>query len=185
MDFMVMKLSSHPIKLQSSLSLPCQQNWWYLISWNSHWDRPNSNKPTWNPRTAFILTLGVMLEITVEEFQWTNWKHTRSQDRSELPKKCQNFRGVGTSFTRWELPRGQNFLQILGATNNENQIKIWSNDLQTSWNWNQSFARKCSLCPKDPHKKIIYTDFTKLLKNTREVGFWDNSKFEVLVAWIQ
>ena len=111
--FMVMKLSSHPIKLQPSLSLPCQQNWWYLISWNSswnsHWDRPNSNKPTRNPRTAFILTLGVMLEITVEEFQWTNWKHTRSQDRSELPKKCRNIRGVGTSEGS-ELPsQGGNF----------------------------------------------------------------------------
>jgi len=39
---MMMKLSSHLMKLNPSLSLPCQQNWWYLISrnppWNPYWD---------------------------------------------------------------------------------------------------------------------------------------------------
>ena len=38
MSFMVMKLSSHPMKLHSSFFLPCQQNWWYLIIWNSSWN---------------------------------------------------------------------------------------------------------------------------------------------------
>ena len=38
MSFMVMKLSSHPMKLHPSLSFPCQQNWWYLMSWNPLWN---------------------------------------------------------------------------------------------------------------------------------------------------
>ena len=29
------KLFSHPMKLHPSLPLPCQQNWWYLMPWNS------------------------------------------------------------------------------------------------------------------------------------------------------
>ena len=41
---MMMKLSSHPMKLYHSLFLSCQQNWWYLMlwnsPWNSHWDWP-------------------------------------------------------------------------------------------------------------------------------------------------
>ena len=38
MSLMVMKLSSHPMKFHPSLSLPCQQNWWYLMSWNHSWN---------------------------------------------------------------------------------------------------------------------------------------------------
>ena len=38
MGFMVMKLSSHPMKLHPSLSLSCQPNWWYLMLWNPLWN---------------------------------------------------------------------------------------------------------------------------------------------------
>ena len=38
MNFMMMKLSSHLMKFYHSLSLPCQQNWWYLMSWNHSWN---------------------------------------------------------------------------------------------------------------------------------------------------
>ena len=33
MNFMMIKLPSHLMKLHHSLSLSCQQNWWYLIRW--------------------------------------------------------------------------------------------------------------------------------------------------------
>jgi len=38
MSFVVMKLSSHPMKLHPSHFLSRQQNWWYLMSWNFPWN---------------------------------------------------------------------------------------------------------------------------------------------------
>ena len=68
-SFMVMKFSTHPMKLHHSLSLPCQQKWWYLMPWNSpwnsHWDCPKAI-----PSGCFIRVSCTLNRKPCHHFRW-------------------------------------------------------------------------------------------------------------------
>ena len=93
-----------------------------------------------------------------------------SKKVSELPRGRSFLRHVRT-FVESELAtQDPNFLQILGAANSKNQIEIRSNNLQTSWNLNQSFARTCRVFSQKIHTKRSKTSsqFSRNRSRTQE-----------------
>ena len=69
MGLTMMKLSSHSMKLHHSLFLPCQQNWWYLMPWNSLWN-PHSD---WLKEKTRARRIGLK-EKTKQVFAKKKWE---------------------------------------------------------------------------------------------------------------
>ena len=78
--------------------------------------------------TADSLTLGMMLRSTAEEIRTYKLKASKitgkigtSENVSELPKMCRNFRGVGASYVMSELLWSQNLLHKIRTS-----YKFWA-----------------------------------------------------------